>query len=212
MSCLRRLEVGDLITNCYILFEKGKGVVIDPGAESERILRELNKEGIRPMYIINTHGHIDHIGACGEVSLATGAPILIHKADAPYLSDPFLNLMEMLGGGIQRSLKEGDVQRFLEGGDVVEVDGIRIEILHTPGHTPGGICLLVKDQRMIFTGDTLFRGGIGRTDLPGGSYKELMDSIRGSLLSLSDDIVIYPGHGPPSTIGDERRLNPFLIP
>jgi glyoxylase-like metal-dependent hydrolase (beta-lactamase superfamily II) len=128
-------------------------------------------------------------------------------ADEPYLCDPFLNLKDILGEGGN----PGTPARLLSGGDVIEVGGMEIHIIHTPGHTPGGICLSIKREEILFTGDTLFNGGIGRTDLPGGSYRDLMDSIKNSILSYSDDVVIYPGHGPSSTIGIERRSNPFLL-
>jgi hydroxyacylglutathione hydrolase len=203
---IKMLTVGPLQTNCYILGdEKSKGaVVIDPAGDFEDIKNQLNKSKLRVKYIILTHGHFDHTGALAQLKKTTGAEILIHSADASMLSQstpaqPFL---------LDSRTDPCPADRTLKDGDTIEFGSNVLEVLHTPGHTPGGISLLV--DKMIFTGDTLFCGSVGRTDLPGGSYRKLMDSIKTKLLSKDDDYVIYPGHGPKSTIGEERRNNPFL--
>lgn len=202
---LRILRVGPLETNCYILGDEQskEAVVIDPGGDFADIDRELKKLKLTVKYIILTHGHFDHTGALAQLKKTTAAEILIHSADANMLStdrpQPFFFDSGSGPCPADRSLAEGDKIQFGQS---------TLEVLHTPGHTPGGISLVL--DRMIFTGDTLFYGSVGRADLPGSSYRKLIDSIRTKLLNKSDDYVIYPGHGPESTIGEERRNNPFL--
>ncbi|MBU0568902.1 MBL fold metallo-hydrolase [bacterium] len=202
---IKRLVVGELGANCYLLAsEEGKeAVVIDPGGDAELILNALRENCLLPTYIINTHGHVDHTLANSSLAKATSAKILIHREDAKMLSDPEANLSGWFNQEITSSADE-----LLENGQIIEVSNLKIEVIHTPGHTRGGICLKVKDK--VFTGDTLFASGIGRTDLPGGDYKTLLDSIRQKLLTLPDETIIYPGHGESSTIGQERKENPFL--
>ncbi len=202
----RMLSVGPLETNCYILGdEKSKeAVVIDPGGDFEEIEQELEKLQLKVKYLILTHGHFDHTGALAQLKKTTGAEILIHSADAVMLSStgqaqPFF---------LEGSSEDCSADRMLQEGDKIRFGEYSLEVLHTPGHTPGGISLVI--DKIIFTGDTLFCGSVGRADLPGSSYKKLINSIRTKLLSRADDYVIYPGHGPESTIGGERRNNPFL--
>jgi len=203
---LEILTVGALETNCYILGdEKTKqAVVIDPGGDFEIIEDHLKKLKLKVQYIILTHGHVDHIGALGELKKATQAEILIHSKDSAMLYDPNQNIAFFSGDKIIATKAD----RLLEDRDIIKCGGIKLEVLHTPGHTPGGISLLT--DKMIFTGDTLFCGSIGRTDFPSSSFQKLIKSIKDKLLSKDDDFIIYPGHGPPSTIGEERRDNPFL--
>jgi len=205
----RKLIVGPLQTNCYILAcKKSKeAAVIDPGGEEEvnLIINDLKENNFILHYIINTHGHIDHIMGNKLLKESTQARLLIHQLDASRLLE---EVNEKFCVFLDRKIASPPPDRFLVDGDEIALGSLKLEVLHTPGHTPGGICLLVKD--IIFTGDTLFAGGVGRTDLPGGSYSDLINSIRRKLLVLSDDKIIYPGHGPASTIGQERRDNPFL--
>jgi hydroxyacylglutathione hydrolase len=203
---LKILTVGALETNCYILGdEKTKqGVVIDPGGDFEIIEEHLKKLKLEVKYIILTHGHVDHIGALARLKKATKAEILIHSKDSPMLYDPNQNLSIFSGDKIIAT----NADKTLEEGDIIQCGGIQLEVLHTPGHTPGGISLVT--DKMIFTGDTLFCGSIGRTDFPGSSYQKLISSIKDKLLNKDDDFIIYPGHGPSSTIGEEKRNNPFL--
>ena len=202
---LKGLVVGMLGTNCYIIGceATGIGAVVDPGAESERVLEELEKLNLNCQYIILTHGHMDHIGEVGEVRAATGAQVLIHAADADRLVNPGRFSTLPVGES-----KPGGADRILQHGDEINVGTIKIKVIHTPGHTPGGICLNLGDN--LITGDTLFAESIGRTDLSGGSYTDLISSIKERLLIFPDETVVYPGHGPSSTIGTERRFNPFL--
>lgn len=199
---LERIIVGPLEVNCYILGSGGQAVVIDPGAEAEKIRRRLNKLKLKAAYIVNTHGHADHIAAdaCLE------CPIYIHRLDGQFLTDPQLNLSAMLGLPLLISRPVN----FLEHGQHLSVGAISLEVIHTPGHTPGGICLKGEGLDFVFTGDTLFAQGVGRTDIPEASEKDLLNSIRQRLFTLPDALKIYPGHGPSSTIGAEKKNNPFL--
>lgn len=203
---LKTLVVGLLETNCYILGdEKTKeAVVIDPGGDFDEIDEQLQALGLKVKYIVLTHGHFDHTDALAQLKKATGAEVLIHAQDAGMLSSgrqaqPFLLESGKDPCSADRTLKEGDKVEFGE---------YELEVLHTPGHTAGGISLMV--DKMIFVGDTVFCGSIGRTDLPGGSHKQLMSSIKEKLLRKGEDYLVYPGHGPVSSIGEERRNNPFL--
>lgn len=199
---LETIVVGEMEANCYIFgSDKEREVVlIDPGADYEKISTFIKNRGLLPKFIVNTHGHIDHIGANHRFNL----PILIHRKDSDFLSDPQLNLSALSG----RGYRSPQASRLLEEGDSIEVADIELKVIHTPGHTPGGISLRYDD--LIFTGDTLFKGGVGRTDFPYGSEEQLLSSIRAKLLTYDDHTVIYPGHGPSSTIVKERMENPFL--
>ena len=201
------IQVGMLGTNCYLVAcpETKEAIVIDPGDEGKRIFNLVTKNGFKVTGIVNTHGHWDHVGGNKELKKLTGAPILIHEQDADFLTDGRLHLGSMMGKN--ENSPQGD--RILKEGDIVQVGKYEFKVVHTPGHTPGGISLVGKD--VVFVGDTLFAGSIGRTDLPGGNYDTLMTSIKNKLLPLSDDIIVYPGHGPSTTIGKERKSNPFLL-
>jgi hydroxyacylglutathione hydrolase len=201
-----RITVGPIETNSYILGDEKsrEAIVIDPGGEFEIIENHLKKSKLKLKYIILTHGHVDHIGALAPLKKATGAEILIHSKDSAMLYDPNQNLSSFSGDKIIPIKAD----KLLEEGDIIQCGEIRLEVLHTPGHTLGGISLVT--DKMIFTGDALFCGSIGRTDFPGSSYQELIKSIKDKLLNKDDDFIIYSGHGPSSTIGEERRNNPFL--
>jgi hydroxyacylglutathione hydrolase len=203
---LIRLIVGPLQVNCFILAdEKTKDtVIIDPGDDAENILKIVRDKGFKVKYIVNTHGHFDHVGANKAIKDATGAELLIHEGDAPVLASAPQHSRAF--GMIPVFSPPAD--RYLKHGDVITAGEVSLKVLHTPGHSPGGISLL--EEGMIFTGDALFAGSIGRTDLPGGDLSTLLRSIKTSLMTLPDDIKVFCGHGPASTIGDERRENPFL--
>lgn len=200
---LKVVTVGQMEANCYILGckETAQAIIIDPGDDYLRITNTLEESDLEAKLIINTHGHIDHIGANDKF----GLPIWIHELDADYLIDPGKNLSELFG----RPYTSPPATRLLKGGDKIKLDQISLEVIHTPGHTPGGICL--KTDGIIFTGDTLLCGGIGRTDFPYASEEELIKSIKEKILGLDDGVIVYPGHGPSSSIDKERRENPFLI-
>ncbi|SDF10950.1 MBL fold metallo-hydrolase [Sporolituus thermophilus] len=201
-----KLEVGSLGTNCYIVYcEKTRAAaVIDPGGNAEEILAVINGENLKVECIINTHGHADHIQANAKIKQATCAPIFIHRDDADMLTSIHRNLSAFIGGGI----KCEPADRLLQDGDIIHVGEIMLTVIHTPGHTPGGICLLAND--VLLSGDTLFAESIGRTDFPGGSYRQLIHSIKEKLMVLDDNVRVLPGHGPETTIGWERQHNPFI--
>jgi hydroxyacylglutathione hydrolase len=203
---LKRLELGQLGANCYIIgSEKSKeGIIIDPGSEPEVILDNVKDMGLKIKTIVLTHGHWDHTDALGSDKKATGAVVAIHPGDAGRLKD----MTERSGWGSPNRLPLPAPDMLLKDGDTVGIDDISFSVIHTPGHSPGSICLY--GHGIIFTGDTLFNGGIGRFDFPGGNYDQEMASLHDKLMTLPDEIVVYPGHGPESTIGTERKYNPFL--
>ena len=206
---VKMLVVGPLASNCYIVGSSSakQGMIIDPGAEAGTILRTVQQMGLSISLIVVTHAHIDHIDALRAVKERTNALFAIHEAEKGLLSTATpVGVLASLGLTAFKSPPQPD--RLLKDGDRIDVGDLHFEVLHTPGHSPGGICLL--GHGVVFSGDTLFNFGIGRTDFAGGSYELLMKSIREKLMVLPDETVVYPGHGPSTTIGDERRGNPFL--
>lgn len=203
---IEKLEVGSFVANCYIIGNESnqEGIVIDPGAEASKILNKVKSLGLEIKFIILTHGHMDHVGALQEIKEATGAVVAIHADDAGALqrSNPLSAMIDF------SPQTPPPPDRLLKDGDSLAAGNLSFSVIHTPGHTPGGICLLA--EQVVFTGDTLFNSSIGRTDLAGGSYQQLIDGILSKLMALPDDTTVYPGHGPETTIGTERRLNPFL--
>ena len=202
---LKMFTVGPMEANCYILYDpdKREGLIIDPGAEGSRLIKFIEKEKISILYIVNTHGHPDHIGANQKVKEHTGAPILIHEYDAPMLTKSG----SLLSFIFPTEYSSPPADRLIKDGDLMECAGMKLRVLHTPGHTPGGVSLLTDD--CIFTGDTLFSGSVGRFDLPGGSQEVLLNSIK-KILVLDTNLTIYPGHGPSTTVGQELHTNPFI--
>lgn len=202
---VRRLVLGDLDTNCF-LAEDGEGgplLIVDPAGEPERLLAEIGDASVSA--VVLTHGHFDHLGAVREVLDATGAPLLVHEIDAPRIVSPAAEGTGAALFGYSDDAPPAD--RTLAEGDTIEAGRLRLEVLHTPGHTEGSICLLGRGY--LFSGDTLFAGSVGRTDFPGGSIPAMRHSIA-RLAGLPDDTVVHPGHGPDTTIGRERALNPFF--
>lgn len=201
-----RLVVGMLQCNCYLVGceQTKKGIVIDPGGDAPLILDRVDKIGLTVEYIVNTHGHIDHIAANRPVKEATGAQIAIHEDDAEWLVADQGAYARMLG--VQSAGPPADV--LLREDDEVVFGEERLKVMHTPGHSQGGISLL--GDGVVFCGDTLFAMGVGRVDLPGGSWETLMSAIKTRLFTLPDETEAYTGHGPPTTIGREKRFNPWF--
>ncbi|MFA5096494.1 MAG: MBL fold metallo-hydrolase [Candidatus Omnitrophota bacterium] len=203
---LEQIKVGLMQVNCYILADPQtrRAMIIDPGDEYVKIAQLLGRKKLKASFIVNTHGHIDHIGAENEF----GLPVYIYKDEVSMLKDASLNLSEFL----QVPFTVKAEVRALEDDQEITLDSLRLKVLHTPGHTPGGISLLLlqPEGKIVFTGDTLFYLSVGRADFPGASSKTLIDSIKTRLLALSEDTVVYPGHGPRTTIGREKKNNPFL--
>jgi len=204
---IETLPVGMIQTNCYVVGceQTKEGAVIDPGGHPERILAEVEKQQLTIKYVLDTHAHFDHTDANGAIVKATGAPLALHPEDLP--------LLEASGGAALFGLRADpspppDLE--LEDGDQLIVGNLCFQVLHTPGHTPGHVCFYEASEGVLFDGDVLFYRGIGRTDLPGGSWEQLFSSIQEVLFALPDETLVYSGHGQPTTIGDEKRLNPWL--
>ena len=206
---LDQLVVSPFQSNCWIFGcdETLEGVVIDPGDETERILESVQNHGLTIKYLIHTHGHLDHVGATAGLQRETAGLTLIHEADQIMLDN--LPAQAALFGGGDPEIPA--VDQYIKEGDLISFGRYVLSVIETPGHSPGGICLKLEGKEQgVFAGDTLFQGSIGRTDLWGGSYEQLLDSIRDQLLPLDDDTPVFPGHGPQTTIGAEKRNNPFL--
>lgn len=198
---LYNLRVGIMDTNCYIFADDKtkETMVIDPGEDADEILKTIKENDLNVKFIILTHGHWDHIGALGELKKQTGALVLIHTMDAESLKDSNMNLSCLFG--VDKNTVSAD--RLLNDGDEITLGESKVQVIHTPGHTLGGICL--KIGNILFSGDTLFNGTIGRTDLYGGDYNTLINSIKMKLFTLDEEVEVYPGHGMKTTIGKEKN-------
>jgi hydroxyacylglutathione hydrolase len=201
---IKRLEIGALAANCYIIADEDTKIaaVIDPGGDGVAAL--CTHEGLQVKYIINTHGHADHIMGNAELKAITAAELLVHAADAEMVTSSTESLATFVG--LHANLVPPD--RMLADGEELSLGSLVLKIVHTPGHTPGGISIAVGG--CLFTGDTLFAESIGRTDFPGGSFNQLMQSVKAKLFMFPDETVVYPGHGPKTTIGWEKEHNPYL--
>ncbi|MFA4925351.1 MAG: MBL fold metallo-hydrolase [Candidatus Aminicenantales bacterium] len=198
--------VGPLETNCYLFFcpETKQCAIIDPGAEAEKIFEAISFLSLKPVIILNTHGHVDHTGANLDLKERYQIPIALHPGDLPLLEEYLqLEFGLMLGA---RPAPNPD--RLLTDGEKISVGRSVLQVIHSPGHSPGSVCFYT--DHLLFAGDTLFSGGVGRTDLPGGSWKDLAHSLKARVMTLPDETVVLPGHGPKTTIGEERESNPYL--
>ncbi len=200
--------VGPLAVNCVILGcgETREGVVVDAGGDAGQIIAAVERLGLNISQVINTHGHFDHVGANRQVLEHFNARLLIHERDVPMLERASV-VAKAYGMQVDNSPQP---DAFLCDGMEISFGKCRMKVLHTPGHTQGGCCLYLEEEKIIITGDTLFADSIGRTDLPGGSHEQLLASIRSKLFILPDDVVAYPGHGPDTTIGHEKKNNPYF--
>lgn len=203
---VHKMTVGPLETNCYLVIEpeSREAILVDPGAEAERILDRLEQAGARLVAIVLTHAHGDHLGAVREVKAHTGAPVLVHRLEADWLTDPEKNLSALLG--FPFSSPEAD--QFVDEGDTLSLGPEHLKVLHTPGHSPGAVSL--HHDGILLCGDLLFLESVGRCDLPGGDPQALADSIQAKVYTLPDETILYPGHGEPTTVGHEKRHNAFV--
>ncbi len=205
---LKTLTVGPFQENCYIVGdeESGEGALVDPGDEASRIALAVEQTEMEIGQIVLTHAHIDHIGAVAQLAEEYACPVLVHAEAEPMLKQAPTQAMMM---GLKFG-KVPSVDRYVEDEEVVEVGALQLKALYTPGHAPGHLSFYVEDEGLVLSGDALFAGSVGRVDLPGGSMEVLMNSIKERLLPLPDETLVYPGHGPETTIGDEKQYNPFL--
>jgi hydroxyacylglutathione hydrolase len=201
--------VGPLQCNCSIIGDEvsREAMVIDPGDDIEDILALIAKHNLQVKQIIITHAHIDHVGGAMKLRAATGAPILLNQNDYALLK--MLDTQAAWVG--MKSPGKIEIDQSVEQADTVRAGAITANVLHTPGHTEGSVCLYFPAEKTLIAGDTLFAGSIGRTDLPGGSFEKIIQSLHGTVLALPDETVVVPGHGPLTTIGEERESNPFLV-
>jgi len=198
--------VGPLETNCFLVYSENNSecVIVDPGAEPDKIIKGVREYKLKPVMIVNTHGHVDHVGANKAVKEEFDIPLYIHKSDLKLLKSAMQSAFGLMIGAQKSPPPDG----FLKEGDTIELGGSHLEVLHTPGHSPGSISLL--GDGFILSGDILFRGGVGRTDLPGGSWEKLKESIKNKIFSLPANTLVLPGHGPSTNVGFEKDSNPFL--
>lgn len=198
--------VGALETNCYLVYcpETLECAVVDPGAEAERIFRLIAEKGLHPIVILNTHGHVDHIGANKDVKDKFNIPLSIHSSDSAMLE----SVHQFETGFLIGAKASPSADNFLEDGDKIEIGKSYLKVIHTPGHSQGSVSFL--GDGFILSGDTLFNGGVGRTDLPGGSWDTLVSTIKNKILTMPEETTVLPGHGPPTTVGQEKEANPFI--
>jgi glyoxylase-like metal-dependent hydrolase (beta-lactamase superfamily II) len=203
---IKTLPVGPLQVNCYVVAcpRTKKALIIDPGDEADQILRVIEQEGLEPKMLVNTHGHFDHVGGNSAILEKTGVEFCMHSDDVPMLKQA---PRQAASFGLP-AVESPEPSRLLQNGDVLEIGDLNFEVIHTPGHSPGGICLYGEGH--LFSGDTLFAGSIGRTDLPGGDMQQLLGHIRSQLMVLPASTVVHPGHGPETTIAAEQSSNPFV--
>lgn len=190
-----------ITTNVYIVVSKNEAIVIDPGGEPDKIIDKLNELNTNLKYIVLTHCHSDHIGAVTDLQKIKGGEVLISEEDGKAVNNPIRNLAPFMGSKLEKI----KVDRFLSEGNKIELGDEEFKVIETPGHTKGGICIYSEKQKVLFSGDTIFKGTYGRTDLPSSSYQDMKDSIQ-KLMKLPDDIDVYPGHGILTTIKDEKKL------
>lgn len=202
----RSFVVGDILTNCYLLWSEKEAGVIDPGGPVFQVIEFIKQHGLVLKWIVNTHGHADHIAGNGALRNEFGAPILIQERDREMLLEPTANLSVFMG----KKIISPDADKLLKEGDLLRLDSEVLQVLETPGHTPGGISLAAPG--LLFSGDTLFFESIGRTDLPGGDHEQLLQSIRNKLMVLPPETIVLPGHGESTTIEHESQFNLFLVP
>ncbi|MEN2464976.1 MBL fold metallo-hydrolase [Ornithinibacillus sp. FSL M8-0202] len=203
---IKQFQLGPLGTNCYLVHNTEQVIIIDPGGDGKRLMNWLTENNLEPIAILLTHAHFDHIGAVELLRTHYNIKVYMHKEEATWLEDPSLNRsLAFIGEEIITSAPD-----VLLGPGNFSIGPFEFDVLYTPGHSPGSISFLLQAEKVIFSGDVLFNRGIGRTDLPGGDFATLQDTIWNTLYTLTNDITVYPGHGPTTTIGEEKRYNPFI--
>ncbi|MFA6032610.1 MAG: MBL fold metallo-hydrolase [Myxococcota bacterium] len=205
---IETLPVGPLETNCYIAGDEAthKAAVIDPGGDTQIILKALARHKLECVMIIITHAHFDHVGGLSELKEKTGAEVVVHADENEALTMQG-DMARMFG---VRMKNPPPADRTIKEGDRLEIGKLVLEVIHTPGHSPGSVCLIARAAKKVFAGDLLFAGSIGRTDFPGGSFDDLTHNVRTKIFTLGDDFEVFPGHGPSTTVGRERKTNPFF--
>lgn len=200
------LPVGPLETNCYVVYcqDSLECAVVDPGAEADRIFQLIARKSLKPVLILNTHGHIDHIGANKDIKEKFNIPLYIHSDDSPMLE----NVQQSEMAASLGAMDSPSPDHLLNDGDKIKIGESFLRVIHTPGHSPGSVSFL--GDGFLLSGDTLFFGGVGRIDLPGGSWKDMESSIKNKILTMPDEMIVLPGHGPITTVGQEKRANPFI--
>lgn len=200
------IVVGALETNCYLVYceETRESAIVDPGGDPEKIIRKISELELKPVILINTHGHVDHVGANKDIKEKYDIPLCIHSADSKMLNNIIASAMGLFLG----AKKSPSPDKFCEEEEKIPIGNSHLEVIHTPGHSPGSISL--SGDGFLLSGDLLFCGGVGRTDLPGGSWGVLEDSIRNKIFNFPDDTIVLPGHGPATTVGQEKMANPFI--
>ena len=201
-------QLGLLGTNCYLLQKDGEALVIDPGGDPQTVLQKMQENNLKLQAILLTHAHFDHIGGVETLREKTEAPVYLHEKESSWLTDPSLNGSEFFQVGTISTSQSADYS--IKPGHH-KIGSFTFEVFHTPGHSPGSVSFWFDEKDVLFAGDTLFRQGIGRTDLPFGDHETLIQSIQEHILSLPEETTVYPGHGPATQVGEEKRTNSFLI-
>ena len=198
--------VGPLETNCYLVYceETLECAIVDPGADPEKIILQVSSRKLEPVILINTHGHVDHVGANKDIKEKYDIPLCIHSSDSKMLGNILATTMGLFLG----AKKSPEPDKFIDEGDTIPIGNSHLKVIHTPGHSPGSVSL--SGDGFLLSGDLLFCGGVGRTDLHGGSWRVLEDSIRNRIFTFPDDTIVLPGHGPATTVGQEKMANPFI--
>src|SRR5690625_90353 len=203
---IHSMSLGELGTNCYIVYDEHNALIVDPGGDPEKVIVFLESQNVKPQAILLTHAHFDHIGGVDTLRKHFNIDVYLHENEADWLEEPSLNRSTAF---TRKEIKTERPDHFLEPGKM-NLSTFKFDVIHTPGHSPGSVSFIFTDEAFIISGDVLFQQGIGRTDLPGGSMEQLEKSIRQSLYSLEDTFIVYPGHGSYTTIGAEKRNNPFV--
>lgn len=203
---IQSMSLGELGTNCYIVYQQENALIFDPGGEAEKVIQFIDQHNLIPQAILLTHAHFDHIGAVDTLRSHFNLDVYLHEEESHWLEEPQLNRSTAF---TRKEVKTAPPEHLLKPGKL-KISSFEFEVIHTPGHSPGSVSFIFQEYKFIISGDVLFKQGVGRTDLPGGSTEQLVRSIREHLYTLEDDYIIYPGHGVKTSIGEEKRNNPYV--